>query len=156
MKPSLILCFFFLVFTACENNSGKSANDENKEQEKTIYIKPQSRGFGHAAWRIDSVAENNVVIGRPFKDPDIQIFHFEKDGTFSTMLVKSSGVTQNRPIGKWKLENDSVFITNNSGDRAMNYGFEMKGPVLILHGNFEVSSSIKKKPTFYLSKYVEK
>lgn len=115
-----------------------------------------SGGFEYGTWKIDSVGENNVIKDRSsVEDSIIQVFNFRKDGVFSGMEVNPR-VTKDRVIGKWKADDDSVFVITEKGNIAMRFAYILDGPKLTLNGNFQISSSNKNKPSFYLSKYVEK
>lgn len=143
-----------LLFTSCSGERGSKINADHeienpkKKTEKTENFKP-------GTWKIDSVGENELIKDRLIENSTIQVFNFRKDGVFSTMEV-TSGMTKDREIGTWKAAKDSVFILGESGKIAMSYGFKIDGEVLTLKGNFQISSNNGKKPSFYLSKYVEK
>ncbi len=145
-----------ILNASCSNETKmKVANNSNVAKEKTIKAEVFDFGnFKYGTWKIDSVGENKVVIDRLIKDTVIQVMNFRKDGVFSSMEV-SSRWTKDRVIGNWKVKEDSVFIVTEQGNIAMRYGYEFKGSTLSLNGNFHISSNNKKKPTFYLSKYVE-
>ncbi len=145
---SILLCNY-----ACTNPS------QNKQDSDTIKTKgPEKKtideigGFRTGTWRIDSVAENNVIIDRLIDDTLFPVMNFHKTGAFYT-LEATSQWAKATPAGTWKIENDSLFILTEKGNVAMRYGFEIKESLLILKGNFNISNNIKKKPTFYLSKY---
>lgn len=155
-KLVLILIATALFNTSCSNEAKMKVDTHSKTtHEKTIETEVEDFGrFKYGTWKIDSVAENKVVIDRLVKDTIIQVMNFRKDGVFSSMEV-SSRWTKDRVIGNWNVKEDSVFIISEQGKIIMRYGFEFKGPILSLNGNFQISSNNKKKPTFYLSRYVE-
>lgn len=144
-----------LLYISCSNEMSEKVrtNPENKIA-KDKMDKIENGIFEPGTWRIDSLAENNVIKKILTKDSVIQVFNFRKDGALSGMEVTPS-VTKDRKLGKWKVENDSVFFISEKGNIFMRYGYQKKGDVLILNGNFPISSTNKKKPSFYLSKYIE-
>lgn len=150
-----IICISFLYCISCSNNSNLKVNMNQPNESSDINLKEINKGkFEYGTWRIDSVAEDKIIKNRLIKDSNIQVFNFRKDGVFSTMEVTSKK-TSDYVFGNWKVENDSIFIFIEKGNLAMSYGFQINGSCLTLNGNFEISSNIKKKPSFYLSKYVE-
>lgn len=145
------------LFNASCSNETKMKEDTNTKeaQEENIETKVVDFGnFKYGTWKIDSIAENKVIIDRLVKDTIIQVMNFRKDGILSTMEV-SNRFTAISVIGKWKVKDDSVFIITEQGKIALRYGFEFKDSTLSLNGKFKISSNNKKKPTLYLSKYVE-
>lgn len=152
-KITTIATIFISILTIHLTSCGENVDVKNPK----IEIKKENIDLGdfkHATWKIDSVLENRIIIDRLVEDSVFQIFNFRKNGIFSSMEVTSK-CTKDEVIGTWKVEKDSVFIFGKAGNIAMRYGYEMKGPVLTLNGNFQISSNIKKMPTFYLSKYIE-
>ena len=152
-KTSIYIMFIsFLLCAACSSdvNLKVNANSDNKILKGKIEL----GNFEYGTWRIDSVSENNIVIDRLTNKSVIQVFNFRKNGVFSTMEVTPS-VTKDQVIGKWKVEKDSVFILGEKGNIAMRYTYEINESTLFLNGNFNVSSNTQKKPSFYLSKYLE-
>lgn len=152
----LIMSISMLIYSSCTSDTNVKINAKpeieiSKDKKEMIDI----GSFEHGTWKIDSVGENNIIKNRLTKDSVIQVFNFRKDGVFSAMEV-TPRMTEDRVIGKWKVEKDSVFIISEKGNIAMRYGYKMNDPVLILNGNFQISANNKKKPSFYLSKYVEK
>ena len=144
-----------LLYASCSSDTNVKVNANQKvEISKDKQEEIDNGNFEHGTWKIDSVGENNIIKDRLTEDSTIQVFNFRKDGVFSAMEV-TSRMTKDRVIGTWKVANDSVFILGESGKIAMRYGFKINGSVLTLNGNFQISSNNKKKPSFYLSKYVE-
>lgn len=144
---------FLYISCSNEENMNESNNPEkeiSKDKKETIEL----GNFEYGTWKIDSVGENNVIKDRLTQDSTIQVFNFRKDGVFSLMEV-TSRMTKDQVIGKWKVEADSVFIISEKGNVAMRYAYEINGTTLTLNGNFQISSNNKKKPSFYLSKFVE-
>lgn len=140
-----------MVYAACSDNSKTVAKKEAIKQDTEELA---TGNFPSGTWRIDSVAENNVIKDRLTTESVVQIFNFRKNGVFSAMEV-SPKVTKDRVIGTWKVEHDSLFIINEQGHTTMRYGYTINEATLILKGNFFISANIRKKPTFYLSKYKE-
>lgn len=147
----MMIVSFHLTSCAGETNSldQKAPQKEIPEGEKGIIGEST---FEQGTWKIDSVAEDQVVFDRLMNDSTIQVFNFRKNGDFSTMEVTPK-LIKDRLVGTWKAVNDSFFVMGESGKAVMRYGFEIDDSVLKLNANFEVSSQNKKKPTFYLSKY---
>lgn len=140
-------------FNACDTK-----NQEEKSESISKEIKNKSETFDPGnfkcgAWRIDSLGENEQVIHRVHNDTSlIQVFNFRKDGNFLVLEI-SPGEEKCRPLATWRVENDSFYVLSEKGNIAMRYGYEFIKDVLVLKGNFEISSKNKKKPVFYLSKY---
>ncbi|MCE2712431.1 MAG: hypothetical protein LW688_07820 [Cryomorphaceae bacterium] len=155
-KLIIIILATASLITSCSNETKmKGETKSNEIQEKNTKSEVVDFGnFKYGTWKIDSVAENKVVIDRLVEDTVIQVMNFRKDGIFSSMEV-SSRWTKVRDIGSWKVKKDSVFIVTEQGNIAMRYGYEFKDATLTLNGNFQISSNNEKKPTFYLSKYIE-
>ncbi|AEA45065.1 hypothetical protein [Fluviicola taffensis] len=149
LTKSLILLALSIIISAC-NPSNKNQISENETKTKKELEKLVT-----GMWKIDSVAEDNLVTQRVPKDTIIQAFHFKKSNVCATMEIDSNS-TKSREIGFWKVKKDSLFILGMTGKVAMPYGFILKGSVLTLNGNFKISSNNTKKPTFFLSKYREK
>ncbi len=113
----------------------------------------ETTDFEAGAWRLDSVAEDGVVVRRLISDSTVQVFNFRRDGRLRTMEIRKTSVKE-LPVGMWNTDSDSLFIVGNNGRIAMRYGYVLQGSTLILHGNFMIATEIQKKPSFYLSKYV--
>jgi hypothetical protein len=153
---ALLTIIIMFNFTSCAGES--KSNDKTVPKKEVSKIEKPKKNFGdfkYGTWKIDSVGENNIIIDRLTEDSVIQVFNFKYNEVFSAMEVLPT-VTKDRPIGTWKVANDSVFIISKSGQVAMRYGFEFIDNTLILKGNFQISSKNKKKPSFYLSKYIKK
>jgi hypothetical protein len=134
-----------------------SCNSSIKEQTPRTEVKPENKLEKSVSgiWKIDSVAEDYTVTNRTPKDTIIQGFYFKKSTVCATIEIDSNK-RKEREIGFWKVKEDSLFILGMTGKVAMPFGFKLKGSVLTLNGNFKISSNNTKKPTFFLSKYVEK
>lgn len=149
---------FHIIFATCLIAACTAENSikVNSEEDKEISIdnRMNDNVFStHESWRIDSVAENNLVIDRLLEDSVSQVFNFRMDGVFSVMEVTPK-ITKDRVIGKWKVENDSVFIFGKKGNIVMQYGITFNEDLLSLNGN-QISAQNKNRPSFYLSKYIE-
>lgn len=151
MKNKNALTYLLLLFIVSLYSSCTSKEDQGKGVLKQHATTDQI-SFTHGTWRIDSVGENNQVIDNLVEDSIIQVFNFRKGGVMSAMEVKST-VTEDRQIGKWRIKKDSLYIFNETGNIMMRYGYEIDRSKLVLKGNFPITSTNKKKPTFYLSKY---
>jgi hypothetical protein len=136
------------ILLACSSSTKKMKSENEKEVNQPL--KNALTGI----WKIDSVAENNLVTNRVPKDTIIQAFHFKITQVCATMEIDSTS-SKEREIGFWKVKKDSLFILGPTGKLAMPYGFTLNGSVLTLAGNFKISSNNTRKPTFYLSKYIK-
>lgn len=151
----VIMSISMLLYASCSSDTNMKVNaNQEVEISKDKQEEIDNGNFEHGTWKIDSVGENNSIKDRLIEDSIIQVFNFRKDGVFSAMEV-TPRMTKDRVIGKWKVEEDSVFIITEKGNIAMRYGYKLNGSTLTLNGNFQISSNNKKKPSFYLSKYVE-
>jgi hypothetical protein len=147
-----LLCFFYACDTKNQEEKSESISKEIKNKSETF----DPGNFKCGAWRIDSVGENEQVIDRMSDDSSfIQGFNFRNNGKFSTLEI-NPGVVKDRVVGSWIIEKDSLYVLSEKGNIAMRYGYEFLKDVLVLKGNFEISSKNKKKPVFYLSKYTLK
>ena len=158
MKISLIIVLnsVIFLFSSCKNGSTKKMNAQ-MNVEKDIPTTPQKEensSICYGTWRIDSVAENEIVIDRPGNEKKIQLFNFRKSGVFSFMKITPS-VKEDRVLGRWEIKGNCILIEN--GAKCMKYRFEFSTPnVLILHGDDQISANNKAKPTFFLTKYQSK
>lgn len=144
-----MLYFFYACNTKNQEEKSNTISKEIKSKEKTF----DPGNFKCGAWRMDSVGENELIIQRMSDDTSfIQGFHFRNNGKFSTLEI-NPGVVKDKVVGSWIIENDSLYVLSEKGNIAMRYGYEFIKDVLVLKGNFEISSKNKKKPVFYLSKY---
>lgn len=152
IAPILFLSMLFFFYACNTKNQEEKSNTISKEIKNKV--EPFDPGnFKCGAWRMDSVGENELIIQRMFDDTTfIQGFHFRNNGKFSTLEI-NPGVVKDKVVGSWIIENDSLYVLSEKGNIAMRYGYEFIKDVLVLKGNFEISSKNKKKPVFYLSKY---
>ena len=158
MKNTFLITATLLLlvgnFSSCTETVEK-IDAETKQTAAPEIESADMNGFKSGTWRIDSVAENQQIIDRLVGDSVIQVFNFRKEGVFSVMEVMEHS-SSDRVLGKWKVHNDEISIIYETGGKTMTYNFEIDEARLTLHGNFEISTQNKKKPTFYLSKYSEK
>jgi hypothetical protein len=155
IKISLIIVMnaVIFLFSSCNNESTKKVKAQlNVEKDiPTKVQKEKNASICFGTWRIDSVAENEIVIDRQGNEQKFQLFNFRKSGVFSMMEI-TPNVKKDKVLGHWKTIGNSILIEN--GDKFMKYRFEFSNPnVLILHGEYQISSNNTAKPTFFLTKY---
>lgn len=141
----------FIWLLSC-NSATKPKQDLEKSNKESVTADKAPDNFKLGKWKIDSVAENGKIIDRLIGTDTIQIFNFSNDGFLHGIEVTQK-VETSRPVGKWKIDADSIFILGSYNQVVMRYGYKMTDSTLFLYGNFEISREIRNKPTFYLSKY---
>lgn len=149
--PRTFLIAIILLFASCTNQTKTQLATKQPKKEVT----EQTGDFTPGMWRVDSVAEDNLIKDRLIDKTPKQVFNYEKNSHFSVMEVTEK-MTKSSQIGTWKAENDSLFVYSEQGHLAMRFGYSINGNKLTLKGNFPISEYNTKKPVFYLSKYVEK
>jgi hypothetical protein len=146
--------FVCVLFVSCstESKEVRHSNKVSKNEYKTFKQLNHISGV----WRIDSIAENvkyNVVANS--SNEEFEAFHFRNDEVFS-MIKKTVKMTSDKVIGRYSVKKDSIFIFDAEGVFIMKYGYRLESNLLILNGDYLISTQRKVKPTFFLSKMNER
>ena len=130
IKISLIIVMnaVIFLFSSCNNESTKKVKAQlNVEKDiPTTVQKEKNASICFGTWRIDSVAENEIVIDRQGNEKKFQLFNFRKSGVFSMMEI-TPNVKKDKVLGHWKTIGNSILIEN--GDKFISIDLNFQTPM---------------------------
>ena len=127
MKNSFVYCILFLSLFSCSSESNKKKEISPKEKNKLIIVKTFEKSDYDSLnykiiskWDIDSMFVNDTLLMN-VKDYQLKGFVFDNELNHvdSENIKGKSSAYKSIFQGKYKVQNDSIFITKGSDKREM-------------------------------------
>ncbi|TMM30687.1 hypothetical protein FDT66_07960 [Polaribacter aestuariivivens] len=119
LKHIIFLIIFGTFFVACKNDTETSLKEYMTKSWQTTYLKLEMPTYQKS----DSL---EIYEDKFENDPELLAqSKYNSDGTFSAWFINKKGEKNSNSNGKWRVENDSLFVEFFYNERDMKVSYHV-------------------------------